>query len=360
MSYEPSHRRIPAGYAQQPWPPDHYASPPAFADAFDGYPRERYGNQWPHLGAGQRPDAGWQEPGRNGPGWQEPGRNGPGWQEPGQNGPGWNGAGGTEQNWTEQNWTDQNWSQPGWNEQGQPSRNEPGWNEPGWNEPGQPGWSQQGWNEQGQQRFGDDPGFTDPAFGESGPGGGRHEAARTQAGRTRAGRAGAGWPARGARRFTGRGVIVGAVTGFLAAAMAIGIATLAAAFFRPQASPIIAVGESFIDRTPPALKNFAVEKFGENDKTMLLLGMYVTIALLAMAIGVLARKRVSAGVIGVAVFGLFGAFVAYTRPASKPSDVIPSVIGGVAGVLALLWLDHAAAAEVERSWLWSTGVNFSR
>jgi hypothetical protein len=146
-------------------------------------------------------------------------------------------------------------------------------------------------------------------------------------------------------RRGGRGVIVGAVMGLLAAGVAIGIATLAAAFFRPQASPIIAVGEAFIDRTPPALKNFAVQKFGENDKTMLLLGMYVTIALLAMAIGVLARRRVPIGVVGIAVFGLFGAYVAYTRPASKFSDIIPSIIGGIAGVAALLWLSNAATPE---------------
>jgi hypothetical protein len=172
------------------------------------------------------------------------------------------------------------------------------------------------------------PGFTAPGVTEPAYRGGRHQLAA---------RAVRGSP----------GIIAGAVMGFLAAAVAIGVATLAAAFFRPAASPIIAVGEAFIDRTPPALKNFAVEKFGENDKTMLLLGMYVTIALLAMAIGVVARKRVTVGVIGVAVFGLFGAFVAYTRPASEPSDVIPSIIGGVAGVIALLWLAHAAAPEVE-------------
>jgi hypothetical protein len=143
-----------------------------------------------------------------------------------------------------------------------------------------------------------------------------------------------------------RGLIASAMIGFLGAAVAIGVATLAAAFFRPQASPIIAVGEAFIDRTPPALKNFAVEKFGENDKTMLLLGMYVTIVLLAMTIGILARRRIAVGVVGVAVFGLFGALVAYTRPASKPSDVIPSIIGGIAGVFALLWLAHAAQPQI--------------
>jgi hypothetical protein len=144
-------------------------------------------------------------------------------------------------------------------------------------------------------------------------------------------------PARGAP-----GMLVGGLMGFLAAAVAIGIATLAAAFFRPQASPIIAVGEWFIDHTPSWLKNFAIQKFGQHDKTMLLLGMYVTIAFLAIGIGVLARRRITIGIVGVAVFGLFGAYIAYTRPASRFSDIIPSIIGGIAGVAALLWLGQAA------------------
>jgi len=138
------------------------------------------------------------------------------------------------------------------------------------------------------------------------------------------------------------GLLVGAVTGFLAAAVAIGTATLAAAFVRPQASPVIAVGGAFIDRTPSAVKNFAVEHFGENDKTMLLLGMYAGIAVLAMVIGCLARRNVTIGVAGLAAFGLFGAFVAITRPESRATDVLPSVIGAVAGIAALLWLARAA------------------
>jgi hypothetical protein len=146
-----------------------------------------------------------------------------------------------------------------------------------------------------------------------------------------------------APRRGSRGVIVGAVMGLLAAGVAIGIATLAAAFFRPQASPIIAVGEAFIDRTPPALKNFAVQKFGENDKTMLLLGMYVTIALLAIVIGMIAWRRVGIGVAGTGLFGLFGAFVAITRPDSHVTDVIPSVVGGLVGIAALVWLHSTAA-----------------
>jgi hypothetical protein len=134
------------------------------------------------------------------------------------------------------------------------------------------------------------------------------------------------------------GLLPGAVVGFLAAAIAIGVANLVAAFVRPQASPIIAVGEAFIDRTPPALKNFAVEKFGENDKNMLLLGMYVTIALIAIAIGVIAWRHVSVGVAGIGLFGLFGAFVAITRPESHATDVIPSIVGGIVGIAVLVML----------------------
>ena len=139
------------------------------------------------------------------------------------------------------------------------------------------------------------------------------------------------------------GPIIGAVMGFLAAAVAIGVSTFAAAFVRPQASPIIAVGGAFIDRTPSAVKNFAVQHFGENDKTVLLGGMYVTIALIAMAIGCLARRNATIGVAGLAAFGLFGAFVAVTRPEARVTDVMPAVIGGVAGIAAFLCLARAAA-----------------
>jgi hypothetical protein len=152
-----------------------------------------------------------------------------------------------------------------------------------------------------------------------------------------------------------RGLLPGAVAGFLAAAVAIGVANLVAAFVRPQASPIIAVGEAFIDRTPPALKNFAVQKFGENDKNMLLLGMYVTIALIAVVIGILAWRRVAIGVAGIGLFGLFGAFVAITRPESHVTDVIPSVAGGIAGIATIVWLVRAGRPASRYRPRWTGG-----
>ena len=140
-----------------------------------------------------------------------------------------------------------------------------------------------------------------------------------------------------------RGPMVGAVTGFLAAAVAIGVTILAAAFVRPQVSPIVAVGNVFIDRTPTSLKNLAVTHFGQHGRTVLLLGMYVIIALLATALGVLTRRAPALGVASIAAGAVLAAFVTITRSQGGPRDAIPWVIGGMAGVAALLWLVRSSA-----------------
>jgi DMSO/TMAO reductase YedYZ molybdopterin-dependent catalytic subunit len=129
---------------------------------------------------------------------------------------------------------------------------------------------------------------------------------------------------------------------------------LVSAFIRPQASPIIAVGGQAINLTPTPVKEFAVAHFGTNDKTMLLGGMYVTIALLAMVIGWLARRKLIMGVIGLGAFGVLGAFVALIQPASRTTDAIPALVGGVAGVAAIIWLvtqAGPAAATPATGWM---------
>jgi hypothetical protein len=143
-----------------------------------------------------------------------------------------------------------------------------------------------------------------------------------------------------------RGVMVGAVTGFLAAAVAIGVTTLAAAVVRPPLSPVVAVGNVFIDRTPAALKNLVAAHFGQHGRTALLLGMYVVIALLAMALGVLTRRAPALGVASIGAGAVVAAFITITRPQSGPGDIIPWIIGGIAGVAALLWLVRSSEPAV--------------
>ena len=145
------------------------------------------------------------------------------------------------------------------------------------------------------------------------------------------------------REASRRGLVVGAVTGLLAAAVAIGVSTLAAGLLRPQASPMAALGSVYINRMPAALKNVAVQHFGAHGRTVLLLGMYAAIAVLAVCIGVLARRAAAPGVAGLAAFSLIAAFVTITRPGGHVSDVAPAIIGGIAGVAALQWLMRASA-----------------
>ncbi|MCU1632710.1 MAG: putative oxidoreductase YuiH, partial [Micrococcaceae bacterium] len=67
--------------------------------------------------------------------------------------------------------------------------------------------------------------------------------------------------------------LLAALAGIIAAGMVLGVAELVGAFFRASATPVIAMGSTFIDFTPPWMKDFAIATFGTNDKLALLIGM---------------------------------------------------------------------------------------
>jgi hypothetical protein len=156
------------------------------------------------------------------------------------------------------------------------------------------------------------------------------------------------WRAEQARRREAwrRGPMVGAVIGLLATGVVLGVSTLAAAVLKSAISPVGAMAAVFADRTPAALRNAVVHQFGAQGRTVLLLGMYVAVAVVAVVIGTLARRDAAAGVAGVAALTLFAAFVTITRPGSHVADVTPVVIGGLAGAAAVLWLFRAAAPQL--------------
>ena len=88
------------------------------------------------------------------------------------------------------------------------------------------------------------------------------------------------------------------LAGLLTAFVALGVAQLVAGIGRPQGSPVAAVGSLAIDHTPPAVKNFAIATFGSHDKTALVTGILVVLAILAAGIGVAAMRRLSYGFAG--------------------------------------------------------------
>ena len=156
------------------------------------------------------------------------------------------------------------------------------------------------------------------------------------------------WRAEQARRREAwrRGPMVGAVTELLAIGVVLGVSTLAAAVLKSATSPVGAMAAVFADRTPAVLRNAVMHHFGAQGRTVLLLGMYLTFAVVAVVIGTLARRDAAGGVAGVAAFTLFAAFVVITRPAGHVADVTPVVIGGLAGAAAVLWLFRAAAPQL--------------
>ena len=136
--------------------------------------------------------------------------------------------------------------------------------------------------------------------------------------------------------------LAGAMVGVLAAAVAIGAAQVAAGLTVPQSSPVIAVGQAAIDLTPTPVKDFAISAFGANDKTVLLGGILVVLALYAAVVGMLAVRRLAFGMWGLAVFAFIGLVAALTRPDSTPGYVVPTLVGAAAGAFALVRLTRAA------------------
>jgi hypothetical protein len=284
------------GYAQRA---DGYAD---VANGFDSAP-DGYPGGGAYLGPGSYTETTYSGSGYPGSGYSDAGYSSPGYSDPG--------------------YSDSRYAEPGYAE---PGYAEPGYTDSGYSEPGytDSGYTDSGYTDSGYS----DSGYSDPAL--SAPDAGVYPE---------------GWQADQARRraVRYRGLMVSAATEFLATAVVIGVTTLAAGLLKSTVSPVSAMGTIFIDRTPAVLRGFALHHFGTHGRTALLLGMYAVIAVVAIAIGVAARRAAALGVTGVAAFALVTAFVAVTRPASHVSDVMPAVIGGLAGVAALLWLVRASA-----------------
>src|SRR5215831_13171951 len=87
---------------------------------------------------------------------------------------------------------------------------------------------------------------------------------------------------------------------------ALAAAQLAAGLTVPQSSPVLAVGQAAIDLTPAPVKDFAISSFGTADKTVLLGGILVVLALYAALVGILAVRRLALGMWGLALFAFIG------------------------------------------------------
>ncbi|GAA3743985.1 molybdopterin-dependent oxidoreductase [Spinactinospora alkalitolerans] len=141
----------------------------------------------------------------------------------------------------------------------------------------------------------------------------------------------------------GRRIALGAVTGLLTAAAALGAAELTAGLLgSPQASPVVVVGDAVVDYSPAPLKEFAIAVFGIYDKVVLLAGIVAVLALFAVAIGYAALRRPAVGYAGLAVFAAVGVVAAFARRNVEPLAVLPVLVGVLVGAAALYLLSARA------------------
>lgn len=137
---------------------------------------------------------------------------------------------------------------------------------------------------------------------------------------------------------------------------AVGFGQLAAALVSPGSSPVLAVGNAAIDASPEVLTEFAKNQFGTYDKSVLLGGMAVVIAVIAASAGLVARRRAKPGVLVVAALGLVGFASVVAAPTFSLLDVIAPLVSLAVGVGVFLWL-HRLARPARA---WSCDARLSR
>lgn len=126
-----------------------------------------------------------------------------------------------------------------------------------------------------------------------------------------------------------------ALSGVLAGATTLGVASLVSVLFDPLSNPVVAVGAAFVDATPSWLKDFAVSTFGTNDKTALFVGMGIVTLILTAGIGLVAVRRLPVALGLVAALGIGALAAVLTRPGLGAGDALPTLVGTVAGMLTL-------------------------
>jgi DMSO/TMAO reductase YedYZ molybdopterin-dependent catalytic subunit len=135
------------------------------------------------------------------------------------------------------------------------------------------------------------------------------------------------------RAFAGAGV------GVIATGAGLAVAEVIVGIIRNTSSPVIAVGQKVIDLVPPSLKNWAIETFGTNDKTVLIVTTLAILLVTGAVIGTIAiGGRLFAALVGAAMIGVIGIAAVATRPDPTTGKMAPIVAGTIVSMLVLWWL----------------------
>ncbi|MYR07825.1 molybdopterin-dependent oxidoreductase [Gordonia sp. SID5947] len=124
------------------------------------------------------------------------------------------------------------------------------------------------------------------------------------------------------------------ISGLVAVGCGLASGELVAPAVSPFASPYQAVAAFLVDHSPAFARQFAIDTFGTDDKSALMIGMVGVIALLATSAGALQTRRPPLGLVVVVLVAAFGMIAAATRPTADWSYIVPPVVAGlVSGVV---------------------------
>nr|WP_250001566.1 molybdopterin-dependent oxidoreductase [Actinoplanes sp. M2I2] len=138
------------------------------------------------------------------------------------------------------------------------------------------------------------------------------------------------------------------LAGVAAAAVALGAAEVVAVVTGPLTAPLPAVGGVVVDNVPGPVKDFGISVFGVHDKTALIVGTAVLLAIYAYGVGVAAVRSWRLGLAGIGLFAVVGVVAAQTRHDAGVFAWLPTVAGAALAVWVLrLLLDRAGAYRAE-------------
>ena len=135
--------------------------------------------------------------------------------------------------------------------------------------------------------------------------------------------------------------------GVAAVAVALGVAQLLAAFFSPASDARTAVGTAVIDMTPGPAKEWAIQTFGTSDKLFLSVMVLLVIGLLAAVTAIWERSRVPMGSLAILAAGVAGCAAVLSVTGARLPDVIPTVVGTVAGIVVLRRLTRPQPSDTD-------------
>src|SRR5689334_17762803 len=113
----------------------------------------------------------------------------------------------------------------------------------------------------------------------------------------------------------------------------------------PLSAPLLAVGGVVVDHVPPGVKDFGVRVFGVHDKTALVAGTAILLAVYAFGVGVLAVRHWAGAVVGIGLFAAIGVAAALTRNAAGVLAALPSLAGAALAVWVLRRLLELGGVE---------------